>query len=121
MTTEDRDNLARHVLARREDMDWTQLDVHARGGPSNSTLTTIEGGSEVAQAPLSRTTLRKLDKGLGWERGSAKRVLAGGEPRVALDEDRRDAAWLREILPDMELDDATRERLRSALSESETA
>lgn len=70
--------LADAVRARRDALDLTQLDVHGRGGPSNSTLTSIENG---AASSVSPATLRKLDAGLGWERGSARRVyLEGGDP-----------------------------------------
>lgn len=76
--TDDLKNLADHVKARRDAMDWSQLDVYRRGGPSNSTLTTIENAGTPAP---SRSTLKKLDIGLGWEPGSAKNTLAGGKPQ----------------------------------------
>lgn len=75
--TDDLQNLAAHVKARRAHKDWTQLDVYSQGGPSNSTLTAVED----ARSPgPSRSTIRKLDVGLQWETGSARRVLEGGEP-----------------------------------------
>lgn len=75
--THDLENLAKHVQQRREELDLTQLDLRALGGPSNSTLTQIE----AARPPTpSRATLHKLDKGLRWEPGSARQVLSGGEP-----------------------------------------
>lgn len=80
--TDDLTNLANHVKARRAQMDWTQLDVYARGGPSNSKLTEIE---DARPPSPSRATLRKLDVGLGWAPGSAKACLAGGEPSVGSD------------------------------------
>lgn len=73
-------NLAKWVVARRDELDLSQLDVWQAGGPSNTTLTEIENGRI---ASLTRTTARKLDAGLRWEAGSAKRVWEGGEP-VAL-------------------------------------
>lgn len=75
----DIERLGDAVRARRADLDLTQLEVHGRGGPSNSTLTSIENG--VASS-VSSATLRKIDTGLGWERGSARRVLDGGDPVV---------------------------------------
>lgn len=74
---EDLPNLATHVRARRAHKDWTQLDVYNQGGPSNSTLTAVE---DARPPGPSRSTLRKLDVGLQWESGSARRVLEGGEP-----------------------------------------
>jgi len=78
-------NLAEHVLARRRAKDLTQMDVWKLGGPSNSTLTAIE----AARGPApSRSTLRKLDRGMNWSPGSARRVLLGGNP--ATEDDIRD-------------------------------
>lgn len=64
------------VLARREELDMTQLDVWQAGGPSNTTLTKIENGQVTS---LARSTARKLDVGLDWRPGSARRVWEGGE------------------------------------------
>lgn len=75
---EDLKNLARHVKARRDQKGWSQLDVwKENGGPSNSKLTEIEAARPPAPA---RSTLKKLDLGLQWTPGSARRVLEGGEP-----------------------------------------
>lgn len=65
------------VEQRRLQLDLTQLDVHAAGGPSNSTLTSIENGR---LEELTRATARKLDKGLQWEQGSARVAWQGGDP-----------------------------------------
>lgn len=80
MSSKGAENLARHVLARREQLDLTQLEVHAAGGPSNTWQTLIEGGRIET---LSRSTARKLDAGLHWEPGSARRVWEGGKPTPA--------------------------------------
>lgn len=47
------------------------------GGPSSTTMSQIEHGNLDKPAPA---TLRKLDTGLDWESGSARRTLHGGEP-----------------------------------------
>lgn len=73
--------LASAVRARREELDLTQDQVALAGGPSNTKLGQIENGVGAVAA----ATLRKLDKGLRWKPGSAREVLAGGEPQV-LDE-----------------------------------
>ncbi|WP_163540799.1 helix-turn-helix domain-containing protein [Occultella kanbiaonis] len=70
-------NLARHVTARRNRLGLSQVQIWNAGGPSNSTLTKIE--SATPPEP-SAVTLRKLDAALGWEKGSARRVLDGGDP-----------------------------------------
>ena len=71
------DRLAQAVRARRAQLDLSQLDVWQAGGPSNTTLTEIENGRVEA---LTRTTAKRLDLGLKWEPGSARRVWEGGEP-----------------------------------------
>lgn len=71
------ERLAHWVRTRRADLDLSQLDVWQAGGPSNTTLTEIENGRVER---LTRTTARKLDAGLRWEPGSAKRTWEGGEP-----------------------------------------
>ena len=71
------DRLAERVRARRAQLDMSQLDVWQAGGPSNTTLTEIENGR---LENLTRTTARRLDQGLEWEPGSARRVWEGGEP-----------------------------------------
>ncbi len=71
------ERLGKAVLKRRNDLDLSQLDVHAGGGPSNTSLTKIENG---LLETLTRVTARKLDAGLQWEQGSAKAVWNGGEP-----------------------------------------
>ena len=76
--TDDIARLGRFVLERRRELDLTQLDVAAMGGPSNTTLTGIESGT---RASLSGATLRKLDAAMRWFPGSARAVLQGGEPQ----------------------------------------
>lgn len=71
------DRLGKAVLARRKQLDVTQMEVWQSGGPSNTTLTAIENGETTS---LVRATARKLDVGLRWEPGSAKRVWEGGDP-----------------------------------------
>lgn len=56
----------------------SQIDVWRAGGPSNSVMTGLEGGSARS---VSAKTLSKLDLALQWEPGSARRVYEdGGEP-----------------------------------------
>lgn len=69
--------LADAVLARREELALTQLEVAAAGGPSNTTLTVIENG---LTANLTNATAKKLDRGLQWAPGSARTVWLGGDP-----------------------------------------
>lgn len=56
----------------------SQIDVWRAGGPSNSVMTGLEGGSARS---VSAKTLAKLDAALQWGPGSARRVYEdGGEP-----------------------------------------
>jgi hypothetical protein len=71
--------LARAVTARRVDqLGLTMVEVQARGGPSVSTQTVIESGTPGGS--YAPATMAKLDRGLGWEPGSAVGVLMGREP-----------------------------------------
>lgn len=69
--------LGQAVLARRRELELTQLEVWQAEGPSNTTLTQIENGLSKS---LPRKTARKLDHALKWEPGSARRVWEGGDP-----------------------------------------
>src|SRR5437868_268059 len=73
----DLDRLAEFVRERRVDLGMTQEDARAAGGPSTATMRLIEGALQHGYHPA---TLRDLEKALRWERGSAARILAGGEP-----------------------------------------
>jgi hypothetical protein len=69
--------LAEAVKRRRGQCDWTQLDVYVQGGPSIDRIQAIES---VRTDSYSARTISKLERGLGWEPGSVRAVLAGGEP-----------------------------------------
>ncbi len=110
--------LGRYVLARRLELDLNQLDVHAAGGPSNSTLTEIENGRLDA---LTRATARKLDKGLRWEAGSARAVWDGGEP-VAVGTHGykpKQLQQLRDLIGAADVDAALRNRLLEVIDDGE--
>ncbi len=69
------ERLASAVKARRLELGLNQMEVWNAGGPSNTTLTTIENGRLDT---LTLATAKKLDRGLRWEQGSAMRVWEGG-------------------------------------------
>ncbi|MAE64175.1 MAG: hypothetical protein CMJ18_07850, partial [Phycisphaeraceae bacterium] len=111
------------VLARRQELDLTQLDVWQAGGPSNTTLTKIEN-AEIDT--LTRTTARKLDAGLQWVAGSAKGVYeSGAAPRpiaAALrGMSQRGARWLMDQIESAEVPAETRAELLEVLRERGTA
>jgi hypothetical protein len=61
----------------------SQTAVSEAGGPSVARLRQIDAIAERGAEPIGFQpgTLRKLDKALKWEQGSARDVLAGGDPR----------------------------------------
>lgn len=110
--------LGEKVLARREELDMTQLEVWQAGGPSNTTLTVIESGKATG---LVRATARKLDAALQWEPGSAKRVWEGGDPRPAvrpLHTDRVDPGFVESVQRADISEDLRREILAAIDAES---
>lgn len=72
--------LARYVRERREDLGYTQSELHAAGGPSVASLVLIEGAKRDSYKPQ---TVKRLETSLGWARGSVRDVLAGREPALA--------------------------------------
>lgn len=74
---EDWHRLADEVRARRTELDLTQEDVRAAGGPSTATMRLIEGGLQTSYMPA---ILRRLEDALHWKRGSVRAVLGGGSP-----------------------------------------
>ena len=64
-----------HRLAQ---LDWTRDDLAAAGGPSPSTLYKAQRvGRELAERTLAR-----LELALGWQPGSAQRIVDGGAPAL---------------------------------------
>jgi transcriptional regulator with XRE-family HTH domain len=80
MNPRDWGRLARYVRERREDLGFTQEDVATKGGPSTATLRLIENGT---QETYRQKSLRQLEAALGWEPGSVRKILDGGEPVIA--------------------------------------
>jgi hypothetical protein len=70
------------VEDRLAQLRWTREDLAAAGGPAPSTL---YKASQRAGG-LALKTLARLDFALGWQEGSAQRVLLGGSPAVRISE-----------------------------------
>lgn len=71
--------LGHYVRRRRLEMGGlSQPDLVARGGPSVSVLSKIETGARA----YGDRVIVKLEEALGWERGSVRAILDGGEPTV---------------------------------------
>lgn len=71
--------LADYVVTRRTELDWSQETLAAKSGLRTVTLSDIETAKDRDRRP---TTLAKLERALGWRPGSARAVLAGGEPEL---------------------------------------
>src|SRR5262245_8601376 len=81
-------DLAAAVRARRAQLGRTQAEVCQRGGLGVKTLARVEAGERPS---YHSTTLRALDRGLGWRAGSAHAYLSAPERNGQ-------AAWLDAII-----------------------
>jgi hypothetical protein len=79
-TGSDWQRLGELVSERRADLGLTQEDLRAAGGPSTATQRLIEGGRQDRYQP---SILAREERALQWERGSVRRILAGGDPTPA--------------------------------------
>lgn len=70
-TVGDMEALRRAVLAARAALDLTQKDVVERRGPSISAQNRVENGRRPESA-VSRDVLKRYDKALGWDEGTAR-------------------------------------------------
>jgi transcriptional regulator with XRE-family HTH domain len=77
-------DLAAVVLDRRAELGMTHDDVARAGGPSSPTMTKIENG----RGPISDSTMKRLERALGWVPGSIRAFAKSGElpPLVARSE-----------------------------------
>lgn len=64
------------VSERRRTLGISRNQMFARGGPSPSTMNKALTGDRG----LSRSTLDRIDRALGWAPGSAAEILTGGTP-----------------------------------------
>jgi transcriptional regulator with XRE-family HTH domain len=71
------ERLAAAVRTRRAELDMTQDQLAQRADVSVNTVRGIEQGGP--HRPRSANAL-KLEAALGWQRGSIRAILAGGEP-----------------------------------------
>jgi hypothetical protein len=75
--------LAAHVRDRMQQLGLRQASVPAAGGPSPATIRGLLAAAAAGKPfkEMQLDTLAKFDRALKWEAGSARDVLAGGEPR----------------------------------------
>ena len=71
------ERLGRAARERRISLGMSQPDVSASGGPSTGVISKIENAK---QDSYEDRVLAQLERALQWKPGSAKAVLAGGEP-----------------------------------------
>src|SRR5262245_35907313 len=62
------------------ELQWSRDDLAAAGGPAPSTLYKAQREGRE----LHERTLARLELVLGWQPGSAQRVMAGGAPSVVV-------------------------------------
>lgn len=80
-STQDLENLRDEVVARRNKLELTHVEVAALGGPSTTTMSKIE----AARGPSPRRDVRRrLEDVFGWQRGSVNEILAGGRPTLVV-------------------------------------
>ncbi|KUO22416.1 helix-turn-helix domain-containing protein [Streptomyces dysideae] len=84
MTTTPRDwkRLAKAIRDARKARGWRQEDLAEAAGIGYSTVQRAESSDGYKTMPL---TIDKLERTLGWEPGSAKEILEGGEPTLLPD------------------------------------
>jgi hypothetical protein len=70
------ERLHHFVTERRRALGISRAQMFARGGPSPSTMNKALTGTRG----LSRTTLERIDRALGWAPGSAETAMDGGTP-----------------------------------------
>ena len=70
------ERLHHFVTERRRALNISRTQMYARGGPSPSTMNKALTGTRG----LTRSTLERVDRALGWVPGSAAAVMAGGTP-----------------------------------------
>lgn len=65
------------------ELDLTQAALAAAGGPSTATVRGLLAAAAAGEKfkDLQLQTCAKFDKGLAWEPGSTRDVIAGGDPR----------------------------------------
>lgn len=78
----DWDRLATAVQRRRETLGLTQVQLAEAAGVTDTTIRNLEGGRKFKRPPAS---LPSVEQALGWSPGSARVVLAGGEPALLAD------------------------------------
>lgn len=83
MSVQSARRLAELVQARMRDLELSQSSLAAAGGPSTATVRGLINAAAAGQKfkDLQLQTLAKFDRGLQWEQGSARDVIAGGDPR----------------------------------------
>lgn len=83
--TNDWDRLARAIRERRVALGMTQQQLADAAGVTRTTIKNLEGARQPTKRPPA--SLPAVENALGWTLGSARTVLAGGEPTPIADED----------------------------------
>lgn len=72
-------HLAAAIRQRRDELGMTQQQVAEDAEVSTMTVRNLEAGRAYTRLPPS---LSSVERALGWQHGSARAILAGGEPTL---------------------------------------
>lgn len=86
--------LADAIRRRREALGFTQVQLAKLAEVTDTTIRNLEGGREFRRPPAS---LPAVERALGWSPGSARTILAGGDPALAIETARLDASAPHEV------------------------
>jgi hypothetical protein len=103
------ERLHHFVTARRRALGISRTQMFTRGGPSPSTMNKALTGDRG----LSRSTLDRIDRALGWAPGSAQAVMGGGTPTSHIPAQSDEACPAHEHV--VTVLESTRTQLRGAL------
>lgn len=73
------ERLAEAIARARDGRGWNQEELARRAGVSRSTIQNLEGSGSRQYKKLPTAAIA-VEQALGWPPGSAKSILAGGDP-----------------------------------------
>lgn len=96
----DWERLADAVRRRRDELGFTQVQLATLAGVTAMTIRNLEGGRKFKRLPAS---ISAVEQALGWAPGSARAILAGGDPTPVAEAAQRIAAAPHEIEHDPDI------------------
>jgi transcriptional regulator with XRE-family HTH domain len=96
----DWERLAGAIQARRQVLNLSQQQLANAAGVARTTVKNLEGARTPTRLPSS---VAAIERELGWKAGSARAVLAGGEPTLTPNEPDLEGTYLREPVSEGDL------------------